>query len=217
MTDFLWTRPEGAPAATLLLAHGAGAAMDSPFMNRFAATAASLGLAVARFEFPYMAERRATGKKRPPPRADKLIDAYLAAISDLGTDIAGPLLIGGKSMGGRIAVMCAGDPALDKRVAGVVCLGYPFHPQGKPEELRLEPLRGATLPCLIAQGERDPFGTPEEIATYDLPAHVRLVVLEDGSHDLAPRGRSPATWDGNMRQAAEAARAFAEDLPSAPA
>ncbi len=209
MTDLLWTRPEGAPVATLLLAHGAGAAMDSPFMNRFAATAAGLDIAVARFEFPYMAERRATGKKRPPPRADKLINAYLAAISDLARDAAGPLLIGGKSMGGRIAVMCAGDPALDRRVAGVVCLGYPFHPQGKPDDLRLEPLRTATLPCLIAQGERDPFGTPGEIATYDLPGTVSLVVLEDGSHDLAPRGKSPATWDGNMRLAAEAVRDFA--------
>ena len=212
MTDFLWTRPEGAAIATLLLAHGAGAAMDSPFMNRFAGMAASQGVAVARFEFPYMAERRKSGKKRPPPRADKLIDAFLAAIAAVAEDGTGPLLIGGKSLGGRVAAMTAGDPALDARVAGVVCLGYPFHPQAKPEDLRLTPLQEAALPCLIAQGERDPFGNQAEIAGYELPDTVEVLFLEDGSHDLAPRGKSPATWDGNMKQAAEAVRAFAVQL-----
>lgn len=212
MTDFLWTRPETAPIATLLLAHGSGAAMDSPFMNKFAAVAAAEGIAVARFEFPYMAERRKTGKKRPPPRADKLIEAYGAAIAEIAGSCDGVLLIGGKSLGGRVAAMCAGDPALDRRVGGVVCLGYPFHPTGKPEDLRLAPLREAACPVLIAQGDRDPFGDKAEIAGYDIPDSVEILFLEDGSHDLAPRGRSPATWDGNLRISAQAVRAFAERL-----
>lgn len=212
MTDFLWDRPEEPAAATLLLAHGAGAAMDSAFMNRFAKMAVEEGLAVARFEFPYMAARRATGKKRPPPRADKLIEAYLAAIAEVPETIEGPLLIGGKSLGGRVAAMCAGDPALDARVAGVVCLGYPFHPDGKPDDLRLAPLQEASIPCLIAQGDRDTFGNQVEIAGYELPDSVEIIYLEDGSHDLAPRGKSPATWDGNMRQTAQAVKAFAERL-----
>lgn len=210
MTDFLWDRPQGETIATLLLAHGSGAPMDSPFMNRFAKMAAEHGIAVARFEFPYMADRRVTGKKRPPPRADKLIDAYLAAIAEVADEAGAPLLIGGKSLGGRVAVMAAGDPALDARVAGVVCLGYPFHPPAKPEATRLEPLEALSLPCLIAQGERDPFGDSAEVEGYGLPERIEVLIMEDGSHDLAPRGSSPATWDGNLRLAAEAVKAFAE-------
>ncbi len=212
MTDFLWTRPEETTVATLLLAHGAGAAMDSPFMNRFAKMAALEGIAVARFEFPYMAARRVTGKKRPPPRADKLIDAFQSAINDVLEQIEGPVLIGGKSWGGRVAAMTAGDPALHACVSGVVCLGYPFHPDGKPEDLRLTPLQETTLPCLIAQGDRDAFGNQAEIAEYELPDSVEIIYLEDGSHDLAPRGKSPATWDGNMQQTAAAVRGFGERL-----
>ncbi|WP_321499070.1 alpha/beta family hydrolase [Breoghania sp.] len=212
MTDILWTRPQAAPVATLVLAHGAGAAMDSPFMNKFAQFASDEGIAVARFEFPYMAERRATGKKRPPPRADKLIDAYLAAIETVAAKAEGPLLIGGKSLGGRVAVMAAGDPALDAGVAGVVCLGYPFHPPAKPEATRLEPLDTLALPCLIAQGERDPFGNAQEVDGYGLKDAIEVLIMEDGSHDLAPRGSSPATWDGNLRLAAKAVREFAARL-----
>ncbi len=212
MTDILWTRPQAAPVATLILAHGAGAPMDSPFMNKFAQFASDEGIAVARFEFPYMAERRATGKKRPPPRADKLIDAYLAAIAAVAKDAQGPLLIGGKSLGGRVAVMATADPALDASVSGVVCLGYPFHPPAKPEATRLEPLDALPLPCLIAQGERDAFGNAQEVDGYGLKDAIEVLVMEDGSHDLAPRGSSPATWDGNLRLAAKAVREFAVKL-----
>ncbi|PTW62140.1 hypothetical protein C8N35_101177 [Breoghania corrubedonensis] len=210
MTDFLWTRPDTTPVATLLLAHGSGAPMDSPFMEKFAKFAVQQEIAVVRFEFPYMADRRRTGKKRPPPRADKLIDTYLGAISEIAGEAQRPLLIGGKSLGGRVAAMAAGDPALDAHVAGVVCLGYPFHPTAKPDDTRLEPLQALPLPCLIAQGERDPFGNRDEVAGYGLPDTIEVLVMEDGSHDLAPRGASPATWDGNLKIAAEAVRRFAE-------
>ncbi|SDT93524.1 alpha/beta family hydrolase [Stappia sp. ES.058] len=211
MTDLLWTLPDvDAPdAPTLLLAHGAGAAMDSGFMNRFAGHAAKNGLAVARFEFTYMARRRVDGRKRPPPRADKLIGEFQTALQSVLEQRKGPVLVGGKSMGGRVAAMLSSAASLPKRVTGVVCLGYPFHPQGKPDDWRLQPLEEAGRPVLIAQGDRDGFGNTADLETLTLPESVKLMWLEDGNHDLAPRGASPATWDGNLAAAARATAEFA--------
>ena len=214
MIEFLWTRPpaEVETIATLLLAHGAGAPMDSGFMERFAGHAARRGLAVARFEFGYMASRRVGGAKRPPPRADRLVGEYQNAVQAVLSTTETPLIIGGKSMGGRVAAMFAGAGSLPKRVAGVVCLGYPFHPTGKaePQHWRMTPLAESRRPILIAQGVRDPFGSQTEIAVTSLPGRVTLTWLEDGNHDLAPRGASPATWDGNLAHAAEAVASFAQ-------
>ncbi|MCT8970701.1 alpha/beta family hydrolase [Microbaculum marinisediminis] len=208
----LWDRPATRPAhATLLLAHGAGVGMDSPFMAGIAGRLAERGVAVARFEFAYMAARRTGGKKRPPPRAEKLVDEYLAAIEAATAEgIDGPLLIGGKSLGGRVAAMAAGQPTI--AAAGVVCLGYPFHPPGQPDAQRLTPLQDAHLPVLICQGDRDPFGAAAEVAGYGLPGHVRVAYLEDGDHDFKPRGRSPATWKGNLDAAAQTVTEFAAAL-----
>lgn len=217
MSDFLWTRAEGdtPAAATLLLAHGAGAAMDSGFMNRFAGHAAKAGIDVARFEFAYMAGRRDGGRKRPPPKADLLIGEFQTALQTLLATCPGPVLIGGKSMGGRVAAMLAASPSLPKRVTGVVCLGYPFHPQGDAGNWRLAPLEETRRPVLIAQGDRDGFGNAAELADVALPETVRLFFLEDGNHDLAPRGASPATWDGNLAQAASETADFAASLTEA--
>ncbi|MCA1297910.1 alpha/beta family hydrolase [Stappia indica] len=219
MTDLLWTHPKDPAIATLLLAHGAGAAMDSGFMTRFADCAAAEGLAVARFEFAYMAARRNGGPKRPPPRADKLVGEYQKVAQEVLDSSDTPLLIGGKSMGGRVAAMLAGGGSLPRRIAGVVCLGYPFHTKGsgqnKEQVWRLEPLRESHRPIFIAQGERDPFGSAAELDGIDLPDHVRLEWLPDGNHDLAPRGASPATWSGNLTAAAAGAARFARDLLSA--
>jgi len=212
MVDFLETAANGARRGTLLLAHGAGAAMDSPFMERFSRHAAAAGLDVARFEFAYMAGRRSGGSKRPPPAAEKLVGEFDTALAESLAETAGPVMIGGKSLGGRVAAMLAGSPDLDARVVGVVCLGYPFHPPGRAGELRLEPLAGLARPALIAQGERDPFGDRKEVEALDLPAAVRVLWCEDGSHDLAPRGGSPATWDGNLKAAAAAAAAFLDEI-----
>ncbi|ADZ71690.1 alpha/beta family hydrolase [Polymorphum gilvum] len=214
MTDFLWTRPSSMPSATLLLAHGAGAPMDSAFMTRLAEALTSEGVAVARFEFPYMAARRSDGRKLPPPRAEKLIGAFQTAVQTVLHEVDGPLLIGGKSMGGRVAAMLAGGASLPGRVLGVVCVGYPFHPTAKPEHWRLEPLQQASRPVLIAQGERDPFGSRAELEAVSLPANVEIVFLEDGNHDLGPRGQSPATWDGNIGAAARSIADFARRLGS---
>lgn len=188
----------------LLLAHGAGGPMDSPFMNRFAGHAAAAGLEVARFEFAYMAQRRTGGSKRPPAAVETLLGDFRKALVRLLAVTEGPVIIGGKSLGGRVAAMLGGS-ALDPRVVAVLCLGYPLHPPGMPEKLRLEPLAGLAVPALICQGERDPFGDRGEFEAMDLPAAVRLHWCTDGSHDLAPRGGSPATWDGNLKEAAEAA------------
>lgn len=209
MTDLLWT-PADAPRATLLLAHGAGAPMDSVFMTRIAEGLAARGVSVARFEFAYMAKRRTTGKKYPPPKAEKLSGEFRAAIADAlaAPERVGPLLVGGKSMGGRVAAITAGE-ALDPAVAGVACLGYPFHGPGRPEEIRLQPLQAGLLPTLIVQGERDEFGSRAEVETLDVGPRARFVWIEDGSHDFGPRGASPATLKGNVVAACDAVAAFA--------
>ncbi|WP_420411773.1 alpha/beta family hydrolase [Roseibium sp.] len=213
MTDFLWTRPETDPSATLLLAHGAGAPMDSTFMDKLAAALASNGIASARFEFAYMAGRRTGGSKRPPPKADKLIGEFQTALQSLLSQSEGPILLGGKSMGGRVAAMLAGGGSLPGRVKGVCCFGYPFHPTGKPDaDWRLSPLEDAKRPVLVLQGDRDPFGNKAEIDEITLPGSVSLTYLEDGNHDFGPRGKSPATLDGNITAAAEAVAAFTSGL-----
>ncbi|MBO6902671.1 MAG: alpha/beta hydrolase [Rhizobiaceae bacterium] len=183
MTDFLFDGPEAAPA-TILLAHGAGAPMDSKSMTAAAEALARCGLRVARFEFGYMAARR-SGARKPPPRADKLNPEFLDAVKDLGSN--GPLVIGGKSMGGRVASMVADDLYAQNRIAGLLCLGYPFHPPAKPTQLRTAHLANLRTPMLICQGTRDEFGTREEVPGYDLATTIELLWLEDGDHDLKPR------------------------------
>ncbi|WLR98874.1 alpha/beta family hydrolase [Shinella sumterensis] len=181
---FLFTGPDNAPV-TLLLAHGSGAPMDSPAMNAAAEALAAQGLRVARFEFSYMAARRTDGGRRPPPKAETLNPEFRAAVSALGA--TGPLVIGGKSMGGRVASMVADDLHAAGRIAGLLCLGYPFHPPEKPTQLRTAHLITLQTPALICQGTRDPFGTKEEVDAYGLPERIRLLWLEDGDHDLKPR------------------------------
>jgi len=185
--------PPGA-ARTLALAHGAGAGMATPYMDFFAQALAGRGLRVVRFEFPYMAQARAGGKKAPPNPLPVLRATWLKVIDQLGH--AG-LIIGGKSMGGRIASLVADEAG----VAGLVCLGYPFHPVAKPDRLRVEHLQSIKTPTLIVQGERDPFGDRADVAGYALAAAVRIAWLPDGDHDLKPRQSSGAT----QRQTWEAA------------
>ena len=181
--DFLYDGPVDAPA-TILLGHGAGGAMDSAAMTAAARALAAAGLRVARFEFGYMAARR-EGKRRPPPRAETLIPEYRAAVAALGAP--GPLVVGGKSMGGRVASMLVDDLHAEGKAAGLLCLGYPFHPPGKPQALRTAHLEHLATPALICQGTRDPFGTREEVPGYGLPERIRFLWLEDGDHDLKPR------------------------------
>ena len=211
---FLFDGPDKADV-TILLAHGAGAPMDSPSMTASARALAGAGFRVARFEFDYMAARRRGTSRPPPPRAEKLNPQYLAAIDALGA--AGTLIIGGKSMGGRVASMVADELFENGRIDGLLCLGYPFHPPGKPEQLRTGHLADLKTPALIVQGTRDEFGTREEVSTYRLSPAIDILWLEDGDHDLKPRKRvSGFSAADHLATLAEAVSAWAMrlDAPS---
>ena len=198
----------------LVLAHGAGAPMTSPFLDAVSANIASAGISVARFEFAYMAERRSGGKKRPPPKADKLVDEYRAAVA-AERALLRPgqrLAIGGKSMGGRVASLIADELYHAGAIAGLVCLGYPFHPTGKPDALRIAHLEALRCPTLIVQGTRDPFGCRSEVEAMLLSDMVRLHWIGDGDHDFGPRGASPFTRTGNLAAAADAVATFVRTL-----
>lgn len=198
--------PEDA-TATLVLAHGAGAPMDSASMTAAAKALAAEGVRVVRFEFGYMAARR-DGVRKPPPRAENVVPEYLAALDALGP-VRGALFIGGKSMGGRVASMVADGLFAEGRIAGLVCLGYPFHPPGKPEQLRTAHLEGLRTPALIVQGTRDEFGTREEVETYRLAPGIEFLWLEDGDHDLKPRKSvSGFSAADHLRTMAETVRAW---------
>lgn len=178
---------------TVVLAHGAGAGMDTDFMNTVAAGIANEGFRVVRFEFPYMVKRRETGKKRPPDREPILRETWLEVIETVQSE---KLVIGGKSMGGRIASLIADEA----EVNGLVCLGYPFHPTGKPDKLRIEHLKSIRAPTLILQGERDSFGNKDEVLSYDLSSQVQIHWLPDGDHSFKTRKRSGKSWDDNLKE-----------------
>ncbi len=188
------------------LTHGAGAPVDDAFLERITAGLVEHGVRVARFEFPYMAKRRVDGKRRGPDRQPVLLDTWRAAIDALGGGER--VVIGGKSMGGRMASLVADEVG----ARGLVCLGYPFHPPGKPERLRTEHLEGLETPTLIVQGTRDPFGTPDEVKGYRLSRRIRVHWSEDGEHSLKPRKSSGRTLDQNLADAADAIAAFVTAL-----
>jgi len=197
----------------LVLAHGAGAPMTSPFMETVTGLLVERGLRVSRFEFPYMAARRQGGKRRPPPKAELLTEYYQDVVASLAATLAPGqvLLIGGKSMGGRVASLVADKLFAENLVAGLVCLGYPFHPIGKPDQLRTAHLESLRCPALIIQGERDPFGSRGEVENYKLSASIRIDWAADGDHDLGPRGGSGFTRSGNLAAAVDAVCTFAHD------
>lgn len=202
--SYLYNGPARAPL-TLALAHGAGAPMDHAFMEAMATGIGAAGFRVARFEFPYMAKRREDGKKRPPDRAPVLRAAWQEVTDALGRD---RLVIGGKSMGGRIASMMADQLG----VRALVCLGYPFHALGKPLDGRTDHLRAIATPTLIVQGERDPFGTRDDIAGYALGAKVKVHFLMDGEHSFKPRKKSGRNEEENLAEAVEEVVAFMERI-----
>jgi predicted alpha/beta-hydrolase family hydrolase len=210
----LFDGDEGA-AWTVLLAHGAGQPMDSPFMNHIAAGLAARGeaadgLRVVRFEFPYMQATRGDGRRRAPDAQPVLLDAFREALAELVPEPAARrrTLVGGKSLGGRMASLLCDE----MKAGGLACLGYPFHPPGRPEQLRVKHLLTLATPALICQGTRDPFGTPAEVAGYALPASIRLHWLEDGDHDFKPRKASGRSERQNLDEAIDAMAAFAAAL-----
>jgi predicted alpha/beta-hydrolase family hydrolase len=192
-TARIYRAPSGAAAATLILAHGAGAGQTSAFMVAFAAAIAALGVDVATFNFLYTERGR-----RLPDRGPALEACYRAAIEAVRAAVPSArrtLVIGGKSMGGRIATqVAAADPALP--IAGVVLLGYPLHPPGRPETRRDKHLPRVGRPALFVQGTRDTFGTPEELepvlATMTPRPTLHVVTGGDHSFKLAGRGMAAA-------------------------
>lgn len=179
MTRFLIDGPADAPK-TYVLAHGAGGPMLSPFMKTVARGIAAAGIRVVRFEFPYMAARR----KRPDPQ-NILLDCFRDVVSELGD--ARHLVIGGKSMGGRMATMVADELG----VAGLLVYGYPFHPAGRPERLRTAHLENLRTHTLIVQGTRDSFGSFDEVRTYALSPKISIRWIEGGDHSLGKNLEEP--------------------------
>lgn len=188
--------------------------MTNAWMERVAALAGEAGLGVARFDFTYMAARADTGARRPPPRAEALVAEYRAAVEGLlAQGGVRRLLIGGKSLGGRVASLAADALHAERRIAGLVCLGYPFHPPDKPAQLRTRHLQALACPTLIVQGERDPFGGRDEVAGYGLSPAIRVHWIADGDHDMRPRRGSGATLAGNLAEAVRAVAEFARSIP----
>ncbi len=194
----------------VLLAHGAGAPMDSPFMTAIAESLAARGLCVHRFEFPYMAGRRSSGPRKPPPRAEVLMPFFQSVIERWTAD-APPdarLAIGGKSLGGRVASLIADDMQAGGTIARLVCFGYPFHPPGQPEKLRTAHLRDLKCPALFVQGTQDPIGTRAEVAVYGLSDRIQFHWVDGGNHDLKPPARGGRTLAQELDAAADAVVTF---------
>ncbi len=189
---------------TCLFAHGAGAPMDSDFMNVVSQGLAKLDIKVVRFEFPYMQERRLNGKKRPPNRQPELLECFEQVIDEL----AEPCVLMGKSMGGRMASILAAQQPQHEAIKGVLALGYPFHPQGKPEKLRTEHLPNIVVPMTILQGTRDALGDEALVNGLELPADIEMLWLADGNHDLKPRVKSGFTHEQHIQTAIEASAQF---------
>jgi predicted alpha/beta-hydrolase family hydrolase len=169
----------------LVLAHGAGAGQRHPFMVAFARGLAERGIDVVTFDFPYMQEKR-----KVPDRAPVLEARFREVVGAARGEMA--LFIGGKSMGGRIATHLAAQGV--EGLKGIVALGYPLHPPGKPEQMRDAHLPAIAAPVLIVQGERDAFGTPGELAPVvaRMKAAVEVHTVAGGDHSFAVRGQKGA-------------------------
>ncbi len=205
MRELLRDGPAGAEHR-VVLAHGAGAGMRSPFMQAVAEGLGARGLSVVRFEFPYMAERSTGRSRRGPGRAELLTGSFMQVLAQLGG--AERFVIGGKSMGGRIASMIADEVG----ARGLLCFGYPFHPPGKPAALRTAHLRALRAPALIVQGTRDSMGTREDVSSYALASSIRVLWIEDGDHSLRPRRRAGQSPEQALQTAIDAAADFVRAL-----
>ncbi|CDU09361.1 MULTISPECIES: alpha/beta fold hydrolase [Vibrio harveyi group] len=203
MSQWIVEGPESGPL--FIFAHGAGAGMEHDFMAAVAKGLVEQGIRVVRFNFPYMIKRAEDGKKRPPDRAPKLLEAYEEVIAHFTSQ---PIVIGGKSMGGRMSSLLAEN----ELVAGIACLGFPFHPPGKPEKFKGDHLANIEKPTLILQGERDAFGKREEFDDFVLSSQVKVSFLPDGDHSFKPRKSSGHTEAGNIELAVEQLAAFIKEV-----
>jgi predicted alpha/beta-hydrolase family hydrolase len=207
MTDTVLYPAARPSRRALVLAPGAGAPQRHPFLVRYAQGLAARGTDVLTFDFPY-AER---GSRRPDTNA-VLEACWVDVLAFARKKLAGrALFLGGKSMGGRIASQVAAREDVDlSGVAGLVFLGYPLHPPGDPKKLRAAHLPRVRAPMLFVQGERDPFGTPKEIAraTRRVKPKPEIVVVPDGDHSFAVRKRAGLSQDAVHEAALAAIDAF---------
>ncbi|MBA2356397.1 MAG: alpha/beta fold hydrolase [Acidobacteria bacterium] len=185
--------PTAAVRHTVILAHGAGAGQAHPWMQARAEALAAAGIRVVTFDFPYM-----TAGRKVPDRAPGLLAAWRTVVEAVAAAEPGiGLAIGGKSMGGRMATMLMAESAPPASVRGVVALGYPLHPPGKPEQLRVDHLSAIRVPLLVVQGERDPFGSPDEVEREFAAAgaYPALVRVPGGGHGFEVRARDARQAD----------------------
>lgn len=201
--------------AVMVLAHGAGAPADSPFMEELVQALEINNISTVRFEFPYMQKRREDGRKLPPDRQPRLVECFSEVVDHVRLELKDdcPVLVGGKSMGGRMASVLASERS---DLAGVVGFGYPFHPPGRLDKWRTDHFASLRCPMLVVQGTRDPFGKVEELAGYpETWARVQVVWLEGGNHDFQPLARQKSSQSVLIADAGRQARAFVDGLSSA--
>lgn len=191
--------------ARLLLCHGAGAGVDSAFMQQLTAALQQQQIEVVLFEFAYMQRKRKLGKPVPPPKIANLLPELAAAIKALGDKL--PLFIGGKSMGGRVASMLVAMPETEiAQVQAVFAYGFPFHPP-RTAQWRTGYFPQLTRPLIIMQGERDPFGNYKELTELASSwSAVTLNWLTTADHDFQPLKSSGLSQRQLIAQAAELTR-----------
>ncbi|MBM0491046.1 alpha/beta fold hydrolase [Aeromonas jandaei] len=194
----------------ILLAHGAGAGMEHAFLAELSRLLAGPDIEVVRFNFPYMSKRALDGKRRPPDRQPVLLDHW----REMVREFAHPrLFLAGKSMGGRMAAEISDEIYCEMNAAGLLILGYPFHPPARPDRWRGEVLKQIKTPTLLLQGERDTFGSRVELADFPFSSAVSVHWLTDGDHGFKPRKSSGLCEQDNLQQAASRIRQFVGVVP----
>ncbi|PPA30222.1 alpha/beta hydrolase [Aeromonas jandaei] len=194
----------------ILLAHGAGAGMEHAFLAELSRLLAGPDIEVVRFNFPYMSKRALDGKRRPPDRQPVLLDHW----REMVREFAHPrLFLAGKSMGGRMAAEISDEIYCEMDAAGLLILGYPFHPPAQPDRWRGEVLKQIKTPTLLLQGERDTFGSRVELADFPFSSAVSVHWLTDGDHGFKPRKSSGLCEQDNLQQAASRIRQFVGVVP----
>lgn len=194
------------PVARLLLCHGAGAPVQSEFCQLLAQQLAKQHIEVWGFNFAYM-QKTLAGTRQLPPKMPVLMAELAEHISQMPTDL--PLVIAGKSMGGRVATLLAASELLSTTVKGVIAFGYPFHPP-KKQNWRTEHFVDLKRPVLVLQGERDPFGSSDELAGKSWPS-IDLKWLQSGDHDFMPLKKSGMSQQQLIEQAAYLSRSFIDE------
>jgi predicted alpha/beta-hydrolase family hydrolase len=209
LTDLAYQGPERGADRAVLLAHGAGADMNAATLTTVADALAAAEIPSLRFNFPYKAAGR-----RAPDRPPVLEAALREAVSELASRAKVPperVVLGGRSMGGRIgSIVAADDGAL-----GLVLLGYPLHPPGRPAQLRIEHFPRLRMPALFVSGTRDAFGSPEELRreTKKVKGRVSFHWVESGDHGFKPLKSSGLSVDAVLADVAAAVVDFVTGLP----